>query len=66
MSLAISVIEKLENLDELVDPVMNMKMNNIGYELNAVTASDAQVEFASDTDTVTHTSNIVTDQKILS
>ena len=58
--------EKLEKSDELVDAVKNTTINNAGHKLNTASASDAQVEFASNTDTVTHTSNIVTDQKILS
>ena len=48
--------EKLENSDYLVDAVANMKINNVGYELNAATASDAQVEFLSNKDKFTHTS----------
>ena len=58
--------EKLENSDKLVDPVTNMKINNVGYELNAATASDAQVEFLSNKDKFTHTSNGITHQTLLS
>ena len=37
--------EKLENSDNLVDLVANMEINNVRYDLNTATASDAQVEF---------------------
>ena len=49
--------EKLEKLDKLVNAVKNMTINNTGYELNTSAASDAQGDFTSNPDTVTHTSN---------
>ena len=57
--------EKLENSDNLLDAVSNMKINNVGYELNTATASDAQVEFLSNKDKFTHTSNGITRQTLL-
>ena len=54
--------EKLEKSDELVDAVKNMKMNDVGYELNTTTKSDAQVNITSNLDTVTHTINGIIDQ----
>ena len=36
--------EKLENSDNLVDAFANTIINNVEYELNAATASDAQVK----------------------
>ena len=63
---AIFTSEKLEKLDKLVNAVKNMTINNTGYELNIATPSDAQVDLASNPDTVTHTSNRVLDQKLLS
>ena len=41
---AVVTSEKLEKSDDLVDAAKNMKINNIGYELNAETESDAQVD----------------------
>ena len=41
-------------------------MNNIVYELNTATMSYSQVEFESDSDKTTHTSNRDTHQKLLS
>ena len=35
------------------------------YDLNAATASDAQVEFASDTEGITHTNNRINHQNVL-
>ena len=43
-----------------------MTTNDVGYELNIVTASDAQADPASNPDTVTHASNRTIDQKLLS
>ena len=53
-------------MDELVDAVTNMTINDVGYELNAATASDAQVGFARNPEKNTHTSNGITHQKLLS
>ena len=58
--------EKLENLDNLVNAVANMTINGVIYELNTATTSDAQFEFASNTDKITHTRNGDTHQKVLS
>ena len=49
--------EKLENPNKLVNSVAKMTINNVGYELNAATASASRVEFASDPDIITHTNN---------
>ena len=49
-------------MGELVNAVKNMTINDVGYDLNKATTSDAQVNLASDTDTVTHTSNGIMDQ----
>ena len=43
-----------------------MTIKYIGYELNTATASDTQVDLASNPDTVTHTSNRIFDQTLLS
>ena len=43
-----------------------MTINNAGCEFNAATASDKQFKFASDTDTVNNTINIITHKKLLS
>ena len=42
-----------------------MTINDVRYELNNATASDAQVEFASDPDEIIHTSNGDTHKKLL-
>ena len=42
-----------------------MAISNAGYELNAVTTSDEQVEFARDLDGITHTINEITHQNLL-
>ena len=34
-----------------------MTINDVGYEFNALTTSETQVEFASNSDGITHTSN---------
>ena len=57
--------EKLDSSDNLVDAVKKMKINDIEYELNTATASDAKVDLASKPDKVTHTSNRIIDQKLL-
>ena len=41
---AVVTSEKLEKSDDLVDAAKNMTINNNGYELNAATESDAQVD----------------------
>ena len=43
-----------------------MTIKNAGYELNTETASEAQVNLASNLDTVTHTRNGIIDKKLLS
>ena len=59
--------EKLEKLDKLADAVKKLTINNAEYyELNTATASDAQGDLTSDPETVTHTSNGIFEQKILS
>ena len=63
---AVFTSEKLENTNELVNAVANMKINDVGYELNAATASDAHVEFLINPDRNTHTNNEITQQNLLS
>ena len=63
---AVFTSEKLGKLDDLVDAINNLTINNSGYELNTATAIDVQGNLRSDPDTVTHTSNSVLDQKLLS
>ena len=58
--------ENLDKLDNLVNTINNLTINDAGYELNIATASDAQGHITSNTDTVTHTSNRILDQKLLS
>ena len=63
---AIFANDKLKNSNELVNAVANMKINDVKYELNAATASDTLVEFARDPCEITHTSNGINHQNILS
>ena len=66
---AIFASEKLENSNNLIKSVTsfkNMTINDVGYELNTVTASDAEVKFTSDPDRITRTNNGITHQNILS
>ena len=56
---------KIEKSNNLVNAVNNMAINDVGYELNIATVSNAQVHLTSDPDTVTHTSNRILDQKVL-
>ena len=63
---AIFLGEKLWNWNNLVNAVANITINEVGYELNTATASDAQVEFASNLDKSTHTRNVITHQTLLS
>ena len=61
--------EKLEDLNNIVNTVAsfeNMKINDVGYELNAATVRDAQVKFLRDPDRITHTNNEITHQNLLS
>ena len=51
------ISEKLDKLDKLVNTINNLTINDAIYELNKVTASDAQGKITSNPDTVTHTSN---------
>ena len=60
---AIFASDNIENSDELVNAFANMIINDIRYEINAATLSDAQVEFAGDPDKITHTSNGITRRK---
>ena len=50
-------------MDKVVDTVKNMTMNDVVHELSTATASGAQVDLASNPDTVTHTRNVIIDQK---
>ena len=54
--------EKLENLEELGDERNNLKIVDAEYELNTETACDAVGDLTSNSDTVTHTSNGMSDQ----
>ena len=58
--------DKLEKLDNLVDAINNLTMNDAGYELNKATASDAQGNLTNSSDAVTHTSNRILDETLLS
>ena len=60
---AIFTSENLEKPDNLVKAINNLTINDAVYELNTETANDAQGGPASNSDTVTHTSNIILDQK---
>ena len=59
---AVFASKKLENPNMLVNAVANITINDVGCELKAATASDAQVEFASDLYGITHTNNRITHQ----
>ena len=64
---AIFTSEMLENSDELVDSVNNLTINDPKhYKSDTVTASDAQGDLTRDSETVTHTSNVFFEQKLLS
>ena len=63
---AIFTSENLEKPDDLVNAVKNMTINEIGYEVNKSTVSDAQVDLVINPDKFTRTSNIILDQKLLS
>ena len=59
--------EKLDKLDNQVDAVENLKINNAEYySSNTLTASDSQGNITSNQETVTHTSNGNSEQKVLS
>ena len=58
----IFISENLEKQDELVYAINKLTINNSGYELNTVNASDAQDDLTRNPDTVTHTSNMILDQ----
>ena len=60
---AIFTFEKIDKSDRLVDSINNLTINDSGYELNTATTSDAQGNLTRNLDTVTHTSNIILDQK---
>ena len=64
-SSAIFAIEKLQNSKKLFNTVANMTINEIEYKLNTATASDAQVEFASNPGGITHNSNVFTHKNLL-
>ena len=63
---AIFASEKLRKSYDLVNTVANMKINDIRYRLNTATTNVVQVEFTSDPDKITHTSNGITHQTLLS
>ena len=58
--------ENIEKSDELVNAINNLIMNDDGYELNTVKASDTQDNLMRKIDTVNHTSNGILNQKIFS
>ena len=49
---AIFASEKLENSDCLVNTVAYTIIKDIGYKINAATASDTQVKFSSNTEKI--------------
>ena len=53
-------------MDKLVDAINNLIINDVRYELSTATASDRRGDLTSNPDTVTHTRNIILDQKLLS
>ena len=53
-------------MNKLVDAINNFTINDAVYELNTATASDTQGDLPRNLDTVTHTSNVILDQKLLS
>ena len=64
---AVFTSDNLENLDKLVDAVNNLTVNDAKYyQSKTATESDAQVNLTSDPETVTHTSNGIFEQIILS
>ena len=58
--------EKLETLNKLVKAVANMTINDVEYDLSAETASDAQIEFVSNPDGITHINNGINHKNLLS
>ena len=58
--------EKLNKLDKIVNAINNLTINYTLYELNTEAASDAQGDLTNDPYTVTHTSNRILDQELLS
>ena len=59
--------EELEKLEKLVGAVNNLTINDAKYnESNTATVNDAQVNLTSNLETVTHTSNGICKQKLLS
>ena len=66
---AIFAIEEVDNSNKLVNLVARfyiMTTNDVGYELNTATVSDAQFAFASNPDEINHTNNGITHQNLLS
>ena len=63
---AILTSENLEKLDKLVDAINSLEIKYTRDELNTATTSDAQCVLMSNQNTVTHTSNIIFEQKSLS
>ena len=60
---AVFTSEKLDKLDEVFNAFKNLTIYDTGYELNIATASDTQGGLKRNPDTVTHTSNVILDQK---
>ena len=59
--------EELEKLEKLVGAVNNLTINDAKYnESNTATVNDAQVNLTKNPETVTHTSNGICEQKLLS
>ena len=58
--------ENLENPDDLVDAVVNMTINDVGYELNTATTGDTKVKLPGNSYGITHTSNKTNHQMFLS
>ena len=66
---ALFAIEEVDNSNKLVNLVARfyiMTTNDVGYELNKATVSDAQFAFTSNPDEINHTNNGITHQNLLS
>ena len=63
---AIFTSKNMEKLDKLFNKINYLTINESRYELNTATVSGAQGDLTINLDTVTHTSNGISDQKLLS
>ena len=63
----IFISKKLDKPNKLLDAAKNLKINDVKYyESNTATASDAKGDITINTETVTHTINIIFEQTLLS